>query len=352
MSEFEYLNHIKSLGQKNKMFRSFIGQGYYGVALLSVIIRNVLENPSWYTSYTPYQAEISQGRLEALLNFQTMIIELTGMEIANASLLDESTAAAEAMIMMFNARSRASVKAGANKFFVDDDIFPQTLDVIKTRSKPLGIELVIGKYTAVSFNESFFGAFVQYPAASGQIRDYKAFTDMAHAAGTLVGVAADLMSLALLTPPGEWGADIVVGSNQRMGLPMSFGGPHAGYFATRDELKRSMPGRIIGVSVDAQGNSALRMALQTREQHIKRERATSNICTAQALLATMSGMYAQYHGPEGLKNIAKHIHNAACTISYNLKESGFRQLNSVFFDTLKINPGCWCPGRNYKKTGA
>jgi glycine dehydrogenase len=336
MSEFEYLNHIKSIGQKNKMFRSFIGQGYYGVALLSVIVRNVLENPSWYTSYTPYQAEISQGRLEALLNFQTMITELTGMEIANASLLDESTSAAEAMLMMFNARSRASVKAGANKFFVDDDIFPQTLDVITTRSKPLGIELITGKYTSITFDESFFGSFVQYPAASGQVRDYKTFTDLTHASGILVGVAADLMSLALLTPPGEWGADIVVGSNQRMGLPMSFGGPHAGYFATKDELKRSMPGRIIGVSVDAEGNSALRMALQTREQHIKRERATSNICTAQALLATMSGMYAQYHGPEGLRNIAKHIHNAACTISFNLKESGIRQLNSVFFDTIKV----------------
>ena len=349
MSEFEYLNHIKAIGRKNKMFRSFIGQGYYGVALLSVIIRNVLENPSWYTSYTPYQAEISQGRLEALLNFQTMIIELTGMQIANASLLDESTAAAEAMIMMFNSRSRASVKAGANKFFVDDDIFPQTLDVIKTRSKPLGIDLVIGKYTKASFNETYFGSFIQYPSASGELRDYKAFTGLAHASGALVGVAADLMSLALLTPPGEWGADIVVGSNQRMGLPMSFGGPHAGYFATKDELKRSMPGRIIGISVDAQGNSALRMALQTREQHIKRERATSNICTAQALLATMSGMFAQYHGPEGLKNIAKHIHNAACTISFNLKELGFRQLNSVFFDTLKIAPGAGVSIETIKK---
>ncbi|MGC1391597.1 MAG: aminomethyl-transferring glycine dehydrogenase [Bacteroidales bacterium] len=349
MSEFEYLNYIKSLGQKNKMFRSFIGQGYYGVALLPVIIRNVLENPSWYTSYTPYQAEISQGRLEALLNFQTLIVELTGMQIANASLLDESTAAAEAMIMMFNARSRASMKAGANMFFVDDDIFPQTLDVIKTRSKPLGIELVVGKYTTVSFNESFFGSLVQYPSASGELRDYRAFAGLAHTTGALVGVAADLMSLALLTPPGEWGADIVVGSNQRMGLPMSFGGPHAGYFATKDELKRNMPGRIIGVSVDAQGNSALRMALQTREQHIKRERATSNICTAQALLATMSGMYAQYHGPEGLKNIAKHIHNAACTISFNLKELGFRQQNSVFFDTLKIIPGAEVPIKAIKK---
>jgi glycine dehydrogenase len=337
MSEFEYLNHIKALGMKNKMFRSFIGQGYYGVALLSVITRNVLENPSWYTSYTPYQAEISQGRLEALLNFQTMIIELTGMEIANASLLDESTAAAEAMIMMFNARSRASVKAGANRFFVDDDIFPQTLDVIATRSKPLGIELVTGKYTAIDLNESFFGSLVQFPAASGQVRDYKDFAELAHTKGILVGVAADLMSLTLLTPPGEWGADIVVGSSQRMGLPMSFGGPHAGYFATRNDLKRSMPGRIIGLSVDAQGNTALRMALQTREQHIKRERATSNICTAQALLASISGMYAQYHGPEGLKNISKHIHDAACTINYNLRESGFRQLNSVFFDTLRFN---------------
>ncbi len=324
MSEYEYLNHLRNLGSKNKMFRSFIGQGYYGVAPLSVVIRNVLENPSWYTSYTPYQAEISQGRLEALLNFQTMIIELTGMQIANASLLDESTAAAEAMIMMFNARSRAAVKAGANKFFVDEDIFAQTLDVIKTRSKPLGIELVTGKYTDAVFTEMFFGAFVQYPAASGQIKDYSEFVTKAHAAGALVGVAADLMSLALLTPPGEWGADIVVGSNQRFGLPMSFGGPHAGFFATRDELKRSMPGRIIGVSVDAQGNTALRMALQTREQHIKRERATSNICTAQALLATMSGMYAQYHGPEGLKNIASHIHQAACTISTALKGAGLQ----------------------------
>ncbi|TFG41102.1 MAG: glycine dehydrogenase (aminomethyl-transferring), partial [Bacteroidia bacterium] len=285
MSEYEYLNHIRKIGAKNKQFRSFIGQGYYGVATLSVVIRNVLENPSWYTSYTPYQAEISQGRLEALLNFQTMIIDLTGMQVANASLLDESTAAAEAMIMTFNARSRSAVKAGANKFFVDDDIFLQTLAVITTRSEPLGIQLVRGKYDNAVFDESFFGAFVQYPAASGQIRDYQEFTEKAHASGLLAVVAADLMSLTLLTPPGEWGADIVVGSNQRFGLPMSFGGPHAGFFATRDELKRSMPGRIIGVSVDAQGNQAIRMALQTREQHIKRERATSNICTAQALLA-------------------------------------------------------------------
>lgn len=339
MSEFRYLEYLREIGQKNKVFRSFIGQGYYGVAPLSVIIRNVLENPSWYTSYTPYQAEISQGRLEALLNFQTMISELTGMEIANASLLDESTAAAEAMIMMYNARSRAAVKAGANKFFVDEDMFPQTVDVIKTRSAPLGIELVFGHYARAFFDESYFGAIVQYPAGSGQVRDYSSFTSMAHSAGILVGVAADLMSLAMLTPPGEWGADIVVGSNQRMGLPMSYGGPHAGYFATRNELKRSMPGRIIGVSVDAQGKKALRMALQTREQHIKREKATSNICTAQALLATMSGMYAQYHGSAGLKNIAMHINKCACTINWMLDKLGYKQVNSMFFDTLKITPG-------------
>ncbi len=337
MSEFEYLKHIRNVGRKNKLFRSFIGQGYYGVAPLSVITRNVLENPSWYTSYTPYQAEISQGRLEALLNFQTMIIELTGMQIANASLLDESTAAAEAMILMYNARSRDDVRAGKNKFFVDNDIFKQTLAVLKTRSEPLGIELVVGKYTEAYFDGPFFGAFVQYPAASGQVRDYKSITDIAHAAGMLVGVAADLMSLAFLIPPGEWGADIVVGSSQRMGLPMSYGGPHAGFFAAREELKRSMPGRIIGVSVDAQGNSALRMALQTREQHIKRERATSNICTAQALLAIMSGMYAQYHGPEGLKNIARHIFNMACTLNNFIRDLGYRQLNSAFFDTVRFD---------------
>jgi glycine dehydrogenase len=337
ISEFEYLNNIRAAGRKNKLFRSFIGQGYYGVAPLSVIVRNVLENPSWYTSYTPYQAEISQGRLEALLNFQTMIIEMTGMQIANASLLDESTAAAEAMIMMFNSRTREAVRAGKKRFFVDDDIFPQTLDVIKTRSGPLGIELVLGKYTEVYFDDSFFGAFIQYPAASGQVRDYRSFTEMAHRAGALVGVAADLLSLAILTPPGEWGADIVVGSSQRMGLPMSFGGPHAGYFATRDELKRSMPGRIIGVSVDVHGNSALRMALQTREQHIKRERATSNICTAQALLATMSGMFVQYHGAEGLRRIAMHTMRIAYTLNLSIRNLGYRQINSVFFDTLKID---------------
>jgi glycine dehydrogenase len=337
VSEFEYLNHIRAAGKKNRLFRSFIGQGYYGIAPLSVVVRNVLENPAWYTSYTPYQAEISQGRLEALLNFQTMVIELTGMPIANASLLDEATAAAEAMIMMYNARSREAVKAGRKLFYVDDDIFPQTLDLLKTRSGPLGIELVIGKYTEAYFDDRYFGAFIQYPAASGQLRDYHSFTRMAHSAGMLVGVATDLISLAILTPPGEWGADITVGSSQRLGLPMGFGGPHAGFFATRDDLKRNMPGRIIGISVDTNGNKALRMALQTREQHIKRERATSNICTAQALLAIMSGMYAQYHGPEGLKRIANHILLMTATLNIGLGKLGFRQLNANFFDTLRID---------------
>lgn len=336
MTEYEYLNHIRKLGRANQVFRSFIGQGYYTSAVLPVVLRNVLENPSWYTSYTPYQAEISQGRLEALLNFQTMVTDLTGMDIANASLLDESTAAAEAMLMMYGARSRAAVKAGANKFFVDDDIFLQTLDVLETRAAPVGIQLVRGSFESAVFDESYFGAIVQYPAASGQLRDYSAFVEKAHGSSVLVGVAADLMSLALLTPPGEWGADVVVGNNQRFGLPMSYGGPHAGFFATRDELKRNMPGRIIGVSVDSHGNHALRMALQTREQHIKRERATSNICTAQALLATMSSMYAQYHGPEGLKRIASHIHQSACTLAKNLKAVGCTLLNSDIFDTVRV----------------
>ncbi len=242
MSEYEYLDHIRKLGARNKVFRSFIGQGYYGVATLPVVVRNVLENPSWYTSYTPYQAEISQGRLEALLNFQTMVIELTGMQIANASLLDESTAAAEAMLMMYNARSREAVKSGVRKFFVDEDMFLQTLDVIATRSRPLGIELIKGKYSEVTIDGSYFGAMVQYPSASGQVKDFRSFADRVHQAGALIGVAADLMSLAILTPPGEWGADIVVGSSQRFGLPMGFGGPHAGFFSTREELKRNMPG--------------------------------------------------------------------------------------------------------------
>ncbi len=336
MSEYEYLNHIRKLGGKNKLNRSFIGMGYYGTGVLSVVLRNVLENPAWYTSYTPYQAEISQGRLEALLNFQTMISELTGMELANASLLDESTAGAEAMIMMYNARSRAATKAGINKLFVDKNIFPQTLDVIITRAEPLGIEVVCDDFRSQKIDDTFFGSIVQYPAADGDLPEYKNFTDKVHESGGLISVGADLISLALLTPPGEWGADIVFGTNQRFGLPMGFGGPHAGFFATRDSLKRTMPGRIIGVSVDSNGKLALRMALQTREQHIKRERATSNICTAQALLATMSGMYGQYHGPKGLKRIALHIFQSTCTLKAELEKLGYDILNKQFFDTLSI----------------
>ena len=336
MNEQEYLTHLRKLGSMNRQYRSFIGQGYYGVAVLPVVVRNVLENPAWYTSYTPYQAEISQGRLEALLNFQTMITGLTAMEIANASLLDESTAASEAMIMMLNARSRDKVKAGSVKFLADNKLFSQTRDVLITRAAPLGIDIQFMDYTEFEFDASVFGVIVQYPTARGEVRDYSSMVEKAHAAGALVGVGADLMSLALLTPPGEWGADIVFGSNQRFGLPMSYGGPHAGFFATRDELKRSMPGRIIGVSIDAQGNQALRMALQTREQHIKRERATSNICTAQALLATMSGMYAQYHGPEGIRRIAMHIYTSACTLANALKDLGYTVSHDQFFDTVRV----------------
>lgn len=336
LSEYEYLKTIKEIASANKVYRTYIGLGYYGTKLPSVIQRNILENPGWYTSYTPYQAEISQGRLEALLNFQTVIMDLTGMEIANASLLDEATAAAEAMTMLFNARKRAVVKQGVVKFFVDENIFPQTLDVLKTRSAPLGIELIQGKYDEFEFGEKVFGAFIQYPGADGEIEDFRAFTGKAHESDIAVAVAADIMSLVILTPPGEWGADVVVGSTQRFGIPLGYGGPHAGYFATKENFKRYVPGRIIGVSRDALGNHALRMALQTREQHIKREKATSNICTAQALLATMAGMYAVYNGPAGLRQIAGNIHRNAGYLEQNLKELGCRQLNANFFDTLKI----------------
>lgn len=337
LTEYEYLGKIKSIAAKNKIFKSYIGMGYYGTVTPSVILRNIFENPSWYTSYTPYQAEISQGRLEALLNFQTMVINLTGMQIANASLLDEATAAAEAMIMMHNLRSRDAVKAGKNVVFVDKDIFPQTLDVITTRSKPLGIEVVAGCYSDYTFTGREFGAIVQYPSARGTVRDYAAFTTKSHEAGVLVAVAADILSLALITPPGEWGADIVLGSTQRFGIPMGFGGPHAAYFACKDEFKRNMPGRIIGVSVDRNGNKALRMALQTREQHIKRERATSNICTAQALLATMAGMYAVYHGSEGIKRIASYVHSVASMVADELIKLGYTQNTRSYFDTLEIS---------------
>ena len=336
-TEFEFTQKIVKLAYKNKLYRNFIGMGYYGTIMPAVIQRNILENPVWYTSYTPYQAEISQGRLEALLNFQTVVTELTGMELANASLLDEATAAAEAMTMMLNIRDKKLKKAGANQFFVDNDIFPQTLAVLQTRSEPLGIELIIGDYNNFEFTDKVFGAIIQYPAADGEVKDYKNFTEKAHQNKSTVAVAADILSLAILTPPGEWDADIVVGSTQRLGIPMGFGGPHAGYFATKDAHKRKIPGRIIGVSKDKTGKQALRMALQTREQHIKREKATSNICTAQALLATMAGFYAIYHGAEGLKEIATEIHTKATVLSEKLIELGCVQENTNFFDTIKVS---------------
>lgn len=339
ISEYEYSGKLRKIAAKNKLYKTFIGLGYYDTIMPAVIQRNILENPSWYTSYTPYQAEISQGRLEALLNFQTVVSDLTGMELANASLLDEATAASEAMIMLFNARPRAQAKAGANVFFVDENIFPQTFDVIHTRATPLGIEIIKGDYKNLDLTDKVFGAIVQYPAADGKIEDYSGFVNKAHENNTAVAVAADIMSLVLLTPPGEWGADVVVGSTQRFGIPMGYGGPHAGYFATSEKYKRNIPGRIIGVSKDAQGKLALRMALQTREQHIKRERATSNICTAQALLATMAGMYAVYHGSEGLKRIANHIHSMAVTLNEKLQSLGYEQENKDFFDTLIIKLG-------------
>jgi glycine cleavage system P protein (glycine dehydrogenase) len=334
LTEYEYLNHIKDLSHKNKVYKSYIGLGYYNTILPSVIKRNVFENPGWYTAYTPYQAEISQGRLEALLNFQTMVLDLTGMEITNASLLDEGTAAGEAMIMAYNSRTREAKKNNANVFFVSDKCFPQTIDVLKTRSTPLDIELIIGDYESFEFNEKVFGAIVQYPDASGQVEDYASFVERAHANECLVVVAADLMSLALLTPPGEWGADVVVGTTQRFGVPMGYGGPHAAYFATKEAYKRNIPGRIIGVSIDDQGNRALRMALQTREQHIKRDKATSNICTAQVLLAVIAGMYGVYHGPEGIKNIASSINSLASKLAGAIDSLGLKRLNNSFFDTL------------------
>ena len=336
ISEAAYLDKLRAIAAKNQIFRSYIGLGYYGTETPSVIKRNILENPSWYTSYTPYQAEVSQGRLEALLNFQTLIVELTAMDIANASLLDEATAAAEAMIMAFNARSREAVKANVNRFFVDDNVFPQTLDVLFTRAKPLGIEIVCTQFSRYAIDASFFGALVQYPNGKGEIVDYSAFAKDTHTVGAQLCVVADLMSLALLKPPGQWGADIVVGSSQRFGIPMGYGGPYAAFFATRNEYKRNMPGRIIGVTVDMHGKRALRMALQTREQHIKREKATSNICTAQALLATMTGMYAVYHGPDGIRSIAKQIHKYTVNLAQQLSELGFESVYKRFFDTLFI----------------
>lgn len=337
MNEFEYLQHIKAIGAKNKIFRTYIGMGYYNTITPGVITRNILENPGWYTSYTPYQAEISQGRLEALLLFQTMVSEMTGMPLANASLLDEGTAAAEAMIMFMNSRSRAQVKAGANVFFVDENLFQQSKDVIITRAEHLGIDLVFGDFKTHEFNDKTFGAIVQYPDQYGEVNDYREFIERAHENNCLVAMAADILSLALLTPPGELGADVALGTTQRMGIPMGYGGPAAAYFASTEKYKRNMPGRIIGISKDAAGNDALRMALQTREQHIKRERATSNICTAQALLASMAGMYAAYHGPEGLKEIAKDINMLTSILANEVAKYGYNVVNKHYFDTLKIS---------------
>jgi glycine dehydrogenase len=302
LAEFEYLRKLRKASFRNKLFKSYIGLGYYNTIVPGVIQRNILENPGWYTAYTPYQAEISQGRMEALLNFQTMVCDLTGMELANASLLDESTAAAEAMHMFFASRSREQVSNNVNKFFVAADCYPQTIGVLKTRSAPIGIELVIGNPETENPDSSFFGALLQYPGADGKVIDYSSFVNDAKQKGIRIAVAADLMSLVLLSPPGEWGADCVVGSSQRFGVPLGYGGPHAAFFATHDEFKREIPGRIIGLSIDSSGQPALRMALQTREQHIKRDKATSNICTAQVLLAVMAGMYAVYHGPRGYKS--------------------------------------------------
>lgn len=336
MTERAFMEHMAALAAKNKMYTSYIGCGWYDTITPAVIQRNIFENPVWYTSYTPYQTEISQGRLEALMNFQTVISDLTAMPLANCSLLDEATAAAEAATMMYALRSRQQQKEGANTLFVDEEIFPQTMAVIQTRAIPQGMNIKVGSFKELEFTSDIFACIIQYPNNSGNVEDYRAFTEKAHAANCKVAVAADIMSLVLLLPPGEWGADIVFGSSQRLGTPLFYGGPSAGYFATRDEFKRNMPGRIIGLSKDKYGKICYRMALQTREQHIKREKATSNICTAQALLATMAGMYAVYHGPEGLKDIAKRIHSIATYLNKVLTRLGYRQKNELFFDTLRL----------------
>ncbi|MDR1744102.1 MAG: aminomethyl-transferring glycine dehydrogenase [Dysgonamonadaceae bacterium] len=336
LSENEYAKEIGKLASKNKIYTSYIGLGWYDTVTPAVIYRNVFENPVWYTSYTPYQAEISQGRLEALLNFQTLISDLTGLPLSNCSLLDEATAAAEAATMIYGLRSRDQVRDNAETLFVDEKIFPQTLAVLRTRMSHVGIQVKMGDFRNVELDASVFGAIIQYPNSDGAVEDYREFTDKAHEKGIKVAVAADLLSLVLLLPPGEWGADIVFGSSQRFGIPMFYGGPSAAYFATKDEYKRNIPGRIIGISKDAYGREALRMALQTREQHIKREKATSNICTAQALLATMTSFYAVYHGPEGLRNIALRVHSIASLVAAELENMGYKQLNESYFDTLKI----------------
>jgi glycine dehydrogenase len=337
LSEYEYLKDLAKIAAKNKVFRSYIGQGYNGTITPSVILRNIFQNPGWYTQYTPYQAEIAQGRLEALLNFQTMVSDLTGLPIANASLLDEATAAAEAMAMFEGVRNKKRKNDPAHRFFVDHKVFAQTLDVVMTRAEPLEIEVVVGDYQSAVLDDSYIGVLVQYPNSEGSIEDYRLFVEKCKELDILICVAADLLSLALLTPPGEWGADAVVGNTQRFGVPMGYGGPHAAFFSTREDYKRLIPGRIIGVSLDAQGNSALRMALQTREQHIKREKATSNICTAQALLAIMAGMYAVYHGPDGIKDIAEEVNRKTRVLSASLLNLGLHVENGYYFDTLTVS---------------
>ena len=334
MSENEYITHILKMAGKNKIFKTYIGLGYHETILPPVIQRNVLENPGWYTAYTPYQAEIAQGRLEALLNFQTVVSDLSGMPLANASLLDEATAAAEAMSLLYDVRSREQKKNNVVKFFVSEELLPQNIDVLKTRAVPLDIELVIGNHEDFDFSDGFFGAILQYPGKYGQVYNYKPFMEKAAKAGIRIAVVADILSMVQLEAPGKSGADVVVGTTQRLGVPMGYGGPHAGFLATREEFKRNIPGRIIGVSKDADGKMALRMALQTREQHIKRDKATSNICTAQVLLAVMAGFYAVYHGPEGLKYITNKIHRSAVTLEDALKGLGYKQLNTQYFDTL------------------
>ena len=337
MGEANCIQHIATLGSKNKVYKSYIGMGYHPTHLPAAIQRNILENPGWYTAYTPYQAEIAQGRLEAVLNFQTMVCELTAMPLANASLLDESTAAAEAMSMLYSLRTSTQKKTEANQFFVDSNILPQTLAVLQTRATPVGIELVQGEVDDWQPTSDCFGAIFQYPGKYGQLIDLQSAIDKAKCLDIKTTVAADIMSLALLEAPGTYGVDVVVGSTQRFGIPMGYGGPHAGYFATKTEYKRSVPGRIIGVTQDKQGNRALRMALQTREQHIKRDRATSNICTAQVLLAVMAGMYAVHHGPEGIRQLAERIHNHTLTLFNGLVKLGIDVSNITFFDTLQVN---------------
>jgi glycine dehydrogenase len=336
MTEYAYLRELKDTAALNKVFKSYIGLGYHNTITPSVILRNVFQNPGWYTQYTPYQAEIAQGRLEALLNFQTMVSDLTGLPIANASLLDEGTAAAEAMAMFYSLKNKRNKGASINKFLVSDKVLPQTLDILETRAEPLEIEVEVGNIFDLDIDDQTFGILLQYPGADGSVEDYRALTEKAKAAGIYVTVAADILSLALLTPPGEWGADAVVGNTQRFGVPMGFGGPHAAFFATKEDFKRQIPGRIIGVSIDSQGNPALRMALQTREQHIRREKATSNICTAQALLAIMAGMYAVYHGPKGIKAIAERVHFSAQLLAKRLQALGYSQKNEFYFDTLNM----------------